>query len=68
MVSSNSRRGSKLLTSKPIVSPKELVARFLELKRLRKRVYELEQRAPIERCAIDARTGQHGDANDREER
>jgi hypothetical protein len=72
MVSSKSRRGSKLPTPKlavpqnDVASPKDLVVRFLELQRLRKQVHELEQLAATERCAIGARTGRHGGSNDRE--
>jgi hypothetical protein len=44
MTSSNFRRGSKIRTPKSRTSPNDLAEQFLELQRLRKKVYELEKR------------------------
>jgi len=48
MITSNVPRGSKLRAPKPAVSPTDLAKRFLELKRLRQQVDELERSAAIE--------------------
>jgi hypothetical protein len=43
MVSSSSRRGSKIQNQKPSESPSDLAKRFLELEQLRSRFLELQQ-------------------------
>jgi hypothetical protein len=51
MVYSGRRRGPKLPTTKSL-APTDLANRFLELQRLRKRVYELEQLDEGRRSAL----------------
>jgi hypothetical protein len=63
MITSRARRGSKLRAPKPAVSPTDLAKRFLELKRLRQQVDELERTAAIEGPQIAVRTAR-GTAND----
>jgi hypothetical protein len=43
MISSSAPRGSKHRVQKPRSLPSDLAERFLELQRLRKKVYELEK-------------------------
>jgi hypothetical protein len=45
MIFSNTSPGSKVRTPKPGTPPSELAVRFLELQRLRRKVYELEKLA-----------------------
>jgi hypothetical protein len=66
MITSRVRRGSKLRAPKLAVSPTELAKRFLELKRLRQQVDELERSAAMQRPQIAART-EFGTGNDSKE-
>jgi len=66
MITSKVPRGSKLRAPNPTVSPTDLAKRFLELKRLRQQVDELERSAAIEGPQIAARTDR-GTGNDRNE-
>ena len=62
MTSSNFSRGSKVRTPKPRMSPSALAEQFLQLKRLRKKVYELEKRlaGEIQQGASDDETDPTG--------
>jgi hypothetical protein len=66
MIASKVPRGSKLRAPKPAVSPTDLAKRFLELKRLRQQVDELERSEAIEGPQIAARTDRRT-GNDRNE-
>jgi hypothetical protein len=59
MTSSNATRGSKIRTPKPGTSSGDLAERFLELLRLRKKVFELEKS-----LAGDCQQGAGGDRTD----
>lgn len=63
MTASNVPRGSKLRTPKPPTSPSDLADQFLELQRLRKKVYELEKL-----MANDSQQGATGGGTDPVER
>jgi len=58
MIASNSRRGSRLSTPKSPAAPADLAQRFLELRRLRKRVHELEHRLRLIASAVIRRRSQ----------
>jgi hypothetical protein len=64
MITSKMRRGSKFGEPKPAVSPTDLAKRFLELKRLRQQVDELERSAAIEGPQIGVRTGTGNDSQE----
>jgi hypothetical protein len=49
MITSSSRRGSMRRTPKPVTSPADLAKQFVELRRLREQVHELEHFATIDR-------------------
>jgi hypothetical protein len=63
MITSRVQRGSKLRAPKAAVSPTDLAKQFVELKRLRQQVDELERAAAIEGPQIAVRT-ERGTAND----